>query len=57
VFTGGQIDLLNVDSEFLCKFLRCLAALGRLLDCTDSLIGESYLVENGFNKRQGLGNV
>jgi hypothetical protein len=39
VFTGGQIDLLNVDSEFLCKFLGGLAALGRILDRTDSLIG------------------
>src|SRR5262249_2261614 len=39
VFAGGQIDLLDLDSEFLGKLLCSLAPLGSVLDRTDSLMG------------------
>ena len=38
VFTGGEIDLFDLDSQFLRHLLGGLAALGSFLDPTDSLI-------------------
>lgn len=39
MLTGGEIDLLDFDTERLGEFFRRSAALGRFLDITNSLVG------------------
>src|SRR6516165_325863 len=39
VLAGGEIDLLDIDAQFLCKRFCGLTALGSVLDLANSLFG------------------